>query len=209
MNKIWYRFSCEKEKFELDFRNTKISVEEVKKLVVERRNMKVPPEPFELKISNEETKKELEDKDYVMPMEYLIIKRYPKYKFDNNYKDTVREPKDIPLNNERASGKDVLQKLTRYSEPLEKIKQKLNKEKLISQFKCPICSKFDEKTISNLIITKCCKETFCLDCYNKNENQCIKCQKSKIGYVPKNTEYSQKLCFLLGKTSARASRTMV
>ena len=184
MNAIYYRFYSEKDFYEIRFNTTEMSIGDIKKEIIQRRNMYKCPEPFDLIFLDEENSTIIEDKDLVKPMKHLIIKRYPHYKKDTNFVPIVRDPRDISMtktneNNRRGE----LQQIMRYTDPLEKIAKKLHREMINKQFKCQICSKFDEETLFNPIITFCCKETFCLNCYNKDEMKCPKCNSTKFGCV--------------------------
>ena len=155
MNAIWYRFYSEKDSYEIRFNTTEMSIGDIKKEIINRRNMLKYPENFDLIFYDEETSAEIEDKDLVKPMKHLIIKRFPHYKRENNFVQIVRDPRDISMtktneNNRRGE----LQQVVRYSEPLEKISKKLNRDMLNKQFKCQLCSKFNEETLFNPIIKK-------------------------------------------------------
>ena len=144
------------------------------------------PENFDLLFFDEENSKPIGDKDLIKPMQHLIIKRFPHYKRDN-FVQYVRDPHDIPMNkiNENGFRRGEPQKIIRYTEPLEKIKKKLNREMINKQFKCRLCEKFDDDTLFNVVISLCCKQTYCLNCYNKDENKCPNpnCGSIKKGYV--------------------------
>ena len=187
MNTIWYRFYSEKDSYQIPFNTTEISIGDIKKEIEKRRNMYKFPENFDLIFYDEENFEKIEDKDLVKPMKHLIIKRFPQYKRENNFVQIVRDPHDIPMNkiNENGFRRGEPQKIIRYTEPLEKIKKKLNREMINKQFKCRFCDKFDDETLFNAVISLCCKETYCLNCYNKNENKCpnSNCGKEKRGYV--------------------------
>ena len=187
MNTIWYRFYSEKDSYQIPFNTTEISIGDIKKEIEKRRNMYKFPENFDLIFYDEENFSEIGDKDLVKPMKHLIIKRFPQYKRENNFVQIVRDPHDIPMNkiNENGFRRGEPQKIIRYTEPLEKIKKKLNREMINKQFKCRLCEKFDDDTLFNVAISLCCKETYCLNCYNKDENKCPNpnCGKIKKGYV--------------------------
>ena len=74
---------------------------------------------------------------------------------------------------------------------------KSNNNSLISE----TSSKFNEETLFNPIITLCCKETFCLNCYNINEDKCPKCNSNKKGYVRNDSvsELIKKLLNIIDK----------
>ena len=77
---------------------------------------------------------------------------------------------------------------------------------LNKQFKCKICDKFEENIYNNPIITLCCKETFCLDCYNKND-KCPFCKNDKKGFVKNEAESNliNKLLEILNKKEEEAA----
>ena len=186
MNTIWYRFYSEKDSYQIPFNTTEISIGDIKKEIEKRRNMYKFPENFDLLFFDEENSKPIGDKDLIKPMQHLIIKRFPHYKRDN-FVQYVRDPHDIPMNkiNENGFRRGEPQKIIRYTEPLEKIKKKLNREMINKQFKCRLCEKFDDDTLFNVVISLCCKQTYCLNCYNKDENKCPNpnCGSIKKGYV--------------------------
>lgn len=187
MNTIWYRFYSEKDSYQIPFNTTEISIGDIKKEIEKRRNMYKFPENFDLIFYDEENFEKIGDKDLIKPMKHLIIKRFPQYKRENNFVQIVRDPHDIPMNkiNENGFRRGEPQKIIRYTEPLEKIKKKLNREMINKQFKCRLCEKFDDDTLFNVVISLCCKETFCLNCYNKDENKCPNpnCGSIKKGYT--------------------------
>ena len=192
-NSIWYRFSSEKVSYEIPFNTIAISIKDIRPIIVNRRNMKNCPEKFDLVFSDEETPEiEMDEKDLVRPMKHLIVKRLPHYSREKTFKDEVKDPKDIILhkNNDNNLRRGELQQVKRYTEPLEKISKFLNKELLNKQFKCKICNKFDENVYNNYIISLCCKETFCLSCYNNDKEICPFCKNNLKGYVKNDAEIS-------------------
>ena len=84
--------------------------------------------------------------------------------------------------NENIIRKDELQQIKRYKEPLEKISKYLRKEIIYKQFKCKICENLNEDSYNNFIISLCCKETYCLNCYNKDDEKCPFC-KEVVKYI--------------------------
>ncbi len=97
MNAIWYRFYSEKDSYEIHFDTTEMSIEDIKKQIKIRRNMFKSPEIFDLIFYDEEDSKKIDDKDIVKPMKHLMVKRFPKYRLENNFKSIVRDPQDISL----------------------------------------------------------------------------------------------------------------
>ena len=191
-NSIWYRFSSEKESYQITFDTTDISIIDIKQKIIRRRNMIKFPEEFDLIFYDEENPLvKIEDKDLIKPMKHLIVKRLPRYyNKRTNFVKIIREPKDffVNKNNENIIRKDELQQIKRYKEPLEKISKYLKKEIIYKQFKCKLCEKLDEESYNNFIITLCCKETFCLNCYNKDNEKCPFCKEQKKGYVKNEAE---------------------
>ena len=191
-NTIWYRFYSEKDSYEIHFNTNAMSIADIKKKIIDRRNMHKFPEIFDLIFYDEEDSKKIDDKDLVKPMKHLMVKRFPKYRLENNFKSIVRDPQDISLYkiNENGLKRVEPQQIVRYTEPLEKIMKKLNREIINKQFKCKLCQKDDNETLLNPVIFLCCKETFCLNCYNKNENNCPNqnCRKTKVGYIKNEAE---------------------
>ena len=189
-NSIWYRFSSEKVSYEIKFETTDIPVKDVKNKIIKRRNMIKYPERFDLIFYDEENpSKEIEENHLIKPMKHLIVKRIPHYSREANFRKEIKDPKDIPMNkmNENGLRRGELQQIIRYKEPLEKIARYLKKDLLNKQFRCKLCEKFDQETYNNFIISKCCKETFCLNCYNK-EAKCPSCKSDKIGFVKNEAE---------------------
>lgn len=199
MNTIWYRFYSEKDSYEIHFDTTEMSIEDIKKQIKIRRNMFKSPENFDLIFYDEENFIEIEDKDLVKPMKHLIIKRFPHYKRENNFVKIVRDPHDISMSktNENGFRTGELQKIVRYTEPLEKIMKRLNKDILKKQFECKLC----HEKLLNAVIFLCCKETFCINCYNKDDNICPNCKKRKTGFAKNEAEMNlvKKLLDILEK----------
>jgi len=190
-NSIWYRFSSEKESYQITFDTIDISIRDIKQKIIRRRNMIKFPEEFELIFYDEENPEiEIEDKDLIKPMKHLIVKRLPRYSRKSSFIKIIREPKDFYINkmNENIIRKDELQQIKRYKEPLEKISKYLRKEIIYKQFKCKICENLNEDSYNNFIISLCCKETYCLNCYNKDDEKCPFCKEPKKGYVKNEAE---------------------
>ena len=97
-NSVYYRFSSEKKRFCINFNTTEISLLDITKEIIRRRNMKGAPEEFEF-LFYDENKELIEDKNKkIKPLKLLTIKRVPKYKVDNSgFVEIIRDPKDIPL----------------------------------------------------------------------------------------------------------------
>ena len=189
-NSIWYRFSSEKVSYEIKFETTDIPIKDIKNKIIKRRNMVKYPERFDLIFYDEENPdEEIGENHLIKPMKHLIVKRLPHYIKEANFKKEIKDPKDILMNkmNENGLRRGELQQIIRYKEPLEKISRYLKKDLLNKQFRCKICEKFEEETYNNLIITLCCKDTFCLNCYNK-EIKCPSCKNDKIGFVKNEAE---------------------
>ena len=187
MSSIWYRLYSEKNWSDFSFPNKVIQIGDIKQEIIKRKNMSKAPEEFVF-LFYDENGKYLPEDFKVEPMKRLIIKRFPSYKFSHDFVPVVSDPREIlKKSNERGE----LQQTVRYYEPLEKIANKLSLEMINKIFKCKLCIKTDIETLTNYnpIITFCCKETICLDCYNKNENNiCPFCKNQKKGYVPNVSE---------------------
>ena len=54
MNTIWYRFYSEKDSYEIHFNTTEMSIGDIKKEIIQRRNMYKFPENFDLLFYDEE-----------------------------------------------------------------------------------------------------------------------------------------------------------
>ena len=207
-NSIWYRFSSEKDPYEIRFDTIEISIKDIKKEIISRRNMVTFPEKFDLKFYDEENPSiEKKEEERIKPMKHLIVRRLPNY-LEKDFKSEIRDPSDIAMNkiNEYGLKRGEMQQMMRYNEPLEKIILYINKEMLNKQFKCKICDKFEENIYNNPIITLCCKETFCLDCYNKND-KCPFCKNDKKGFVKNEAESNliNKLLEILNKKEEEAA----
>ena len=204
-NSIWYRFQSEKDSYEITFDTTYISIKDIRQNIIRRRNMIKYPEKFDLIFYDEENpNKEIEDKEPIKPMKHLIVKRLPHYYYkDYNFIKEIKEPKDFMMNKiiDNTLKRSELQQIKRFREPLEKIAKFLRKEILYKQFKCKNCEKFEEDIYNNYIITLCCKETICLNCYNKEEEICPLCKNEKKGYVKNESEINlvKKLLGILTK----------
>ena len=202
-NSIWYRFSSEKDAYDIRFDTINISIKDIKKEIINRRNMLNYPEKFLLKFYDEDNPSiQLKDEDLIEPMRKLRVKRIPKYIEDSGFQYIVKDPRDIPLNkiNENNLKRGEMLQIVRYNEPLEKISKYLNKEMLNKQFRCRLCNNLDENTYNNFIITLCCKENFCMNCYNKN-NICPCCKNEKKGCQKNEAEIKliNKLLEILNK----------
>ena len=152
-NTIYYRFSCENKKYKINFDTTEISIGDIKKEIIQRRNMSDKrPEDFKL-IFYDEKKNEIKNDDYkVGPLTKLTIKRFPLYKFeDNKFIKDISDPNQIPLTKgiEFNRIRRNQYQLFNTSEPLEKIGYKLNLDILQEKFQCRICKK---KKIMNINI---------------------------------------------------------
>ena len=188
MNTIWYRFYSEKDSYEIHFNTTEMSIGDIKKEICQRRNMYKSPEIFDLIFYDEENLVEIKDKDLIKPMKHLLIKRLPHYKREPSFAP-ILTPKNISMIkvNDNGLRRVEPQKIVRYTEPLEKVMKKLNREIINKQFRCQICQKSDNETLFSPIISLCCKETYCINCYNNNGN-CPKCKNPKSGYVKNEPE---------------------
>ncbi len=182
MNTISYRFYSEKEFYEIRFPNMEMSIEDITSEIIKKRNMHNPPESLEFIFYYEENLNQVIDKTTrIQPMKRLIVKRFPRYKFNSNFIPYVKEPSEISMNT-----KNEAQATKRFSDPLEKIAEKLTKGMINKLFKCRICQKddsIDPNYVYESIITFCCKETICKNCFEKSEKNCPFCHGEKKGYT--------------------------
>ena len=76
-NTIYYRFSCEKKNYNINFDTTEISIGDIKKEIIKRRNMNDKcPEKFELIFYKENNEQITSDNYKVGPLQKLIIKNF-------------------------------------------------------------------------------------------------------------------------------------
>ena len=215
-NTIYYRFSCENKKYKINFDTTEISIGDIKKEIIQRRNMSDKrPEDFKL-IFYDEKKNEIKNDDYkVGPLTKLTIKRFPLYKFeDNKFIKDISDPNQIPLTKgiEFNRIRRNQYQLFNTSEPLEKIGYKLNLDILQEKFQCRICKKKEDNEYKYLpVITLCCYETICKNCYDKKEEKnCPFCKKEKKGIIPNNSEleFKEKLYEVYEKMKENAKKQL-
>ena len=159
-------------------------------------------------------KNEIKNDDYkVGPLTKLTIKRFPLYKFeDNKFIKDISDPNQIPLTKgiEFNRIRRNQYQLFNTSEPLEKIGYKLNLDILQEKFQCRICKKKEDNEYKYLpVITLCCYETICKNCYDKkDENECPFCKKEKNGIIPNNSEkeFKEKLYEVYEKMKENAKQ---
>ena len=84
-NTIYYRFKSEKRKYTLTFEQTELSIGDIKKSIIKRRNMEKFPEKFELIILDEKSNDRFNDDNVkIEPLRTLLIERVPWYKLNKN-----------------------------------------------------------------------------------------------------------------------------
>lgn len=186
VNFIYYQFKSEKQEFKIDFETTEISIFDIKRKIVERRNMNKFPEKFELLFYDQDmtliNKDSKDDNIKIQPHTKLFVKRVPYYMLSQTFKEVIYDIKDkdeFNTVNSRAQGqseeaifstadKESFEFLIRYlckgkEQPL------FNKEAIKSFFTCKHCYK--SKIISNTylenyadILMCCCGESLCEKC---------------------------------------------
>ena len=212
-NTIYYRFSCENKKYNINFDTTEISIGDIKKEIIKRRNMNDKcPEKFELIFYKENNEQITSDNFKVEPLQKLIIKRFPSYRLSSQFIKEVTDPSQIPLTKgiEFNRIRRNQYQFVNASEPLGKIGLKLTLDILQDKFKCRICQRKEDNEYKYLpVITLCCYETICKNCYDKkDENECPFCKKEKNGIIPNNSEkeFKEKLYEVYEKMKENAKQ---
>ena len=200
-NTIYYRFSCENKKYNINFDTTEISIGDIKKEIIKRRNMNDKcPEKFELIFYKENNEQITSDNFKVEPLQKLIIKRFPSYRLSSQFIKEVTDPSQIPLTKgiEFNRYRRNQYQLVNASEPLEKIGPKLTLDILQEKFKCRICQRKEDNEYKYLpVITLCCYETICKNCYDKIDENDFEIQKEmeqekfSNNNNPNNINYTQ------------------
>lgn len=183
-NTIYYRFKSEKKKYSINFDTTEISIADIKKEIIKRRNMEKVPEKFEL-IFYDENNNELRDENYkVEPLKLLNIKRIPWYKLSNTFIEVIHDPSEISslrfsdfVITARKSNQITM---VNFIDPLEKIQHKLSNETLLKIFGCKICQSVE----NDPVILNCCGETICEKCANEKDFKCMFCEEIGKGHMP-------------------------
>jgi hypothetical protein len=183
-NTIYYKFKSEKKKYSINFDLAEISIADIKKEIIRRRNMEKVPEKFEL-LFFDENNNEIRDENYkIEPLKLLFIKRIPWYKLSNTFVDKIRDPSEI--SSLRFSDfvvtarKANVSTLVNIIDPLEKIQSKVSIENFNAFYSCKICTKeeFDP------VILNCCGDTVCSKCASEVKNKCQLCEENFKGYMP-------------------------
>lgn len=185
-NTIYYRFKSEKKKFSINFDTTEISIGDIKKEIIRRRNMEKAPEKFEL-LCFDENNNEIRDENYkIEPLKLLMIKRIPWYKLSNTFVESIRDPNEI--SSMRFSDFAVnTKKITtvNFLDPLEKINNKINLEIIAKKFGCSICTKLE----NDPVILFCCGNTICEKCANESiDKKCFLCTEIVKGFMANKKE---------------------
>lgn len=194
-NEIRYRFYSEKNTCRITFNTSTISISDIKNEIKSRYKIKdgKSQEDLDLLIFDKNLNP-LSNDTKVKSLTSLIVKKFPKYKINNNNELIleVSDPKQISFtkgNEFKFLNKQHKTKI----DPLEKLLNKITKDKIYDYFKCKICKKKEEGNYKYLpIITLCCFETICKDCFDNKNNVCVVCGKQKIGFAPNQHEFSLK-----------------
>ena len=182
-NTIYYRFKSEKRKYTLTFEQTELSIGDIKKSIIKRRNMEKFPEKFELIILDEKSNDRFNDDNVkIEPLRTLLIERVPWYKLNKNsqFREILCDQTDflhfrnnnvIDTRKIETHGNNLITSLRQY-DPLEKIILKINFDNVKKQFSCKLCGKLDGEPT----LTTCCGETACDSCIkNKLINEKYYC----------------------------------
>jgi len=189
LNTIYYRFQSEKKKYSINFNTTEISIGDIKKEIVRRRNLEKVPEKIELIFYNENNEEIRDDNIKINPLQMLCIKRIPSYKTFSNFVEIVRDPSDISSSkfgdmNFHMQNKTEKNTIHTY-DPIEKIIPKINFDILKKKFSCNNCGNTEDK----FFILSCCGETVCDKCKNRMENTneaCKACDEKPRIFMPNN-----------------------
>jgi hypothetical protein len=183
-NTIYYKFKSEKKKYSINFDTTEISIGDIKKEIIKRRNMEKVPEKFEL-IFYDENNNEIRDENFkIEPLKLLIIRRIPWYKLTNTFMDKIRDPTEISslrfsdfVITTRKSNITTIN----YIDPLDKV-QRLSKDVIYDHFSCKLCKGIEDDPF----IMMCCGNTTCEKCAEKTKKAeiCEICKESYKGNMP-------------------------
>ena len=202
-NTIYYKFKSEKKKYSINFDTTEISIGDIKKEIIKRRNMEKVPEKFELIFYDENENEIRDDNHKVEPLKLLVIKRIPWYKLTTSFVESVRDPKEISSLRFSEFG-TVARKNpathVNYIDPIEKIQSRLTKESVGNAFNCKSCARID----SDPVILLCCGETVCEECSLqkfKKGDKCLLCGDAVKGHMPnkKVKELKERIIFLVNR----------
>ena len=102
LNFIYFQFRSEKQEYKINFETTEISLFDIKRKIIERRNMNKFPEKFELiffdknlNLINEDMKN---DSIKIQPHTKLYVKRVPFYMLSHSFRQIIYDKKDEILN---------------------------------------------------------------------------------------------------------------
>jgi hypothetical protein len=203
-NTIYYKFKSEKKKYSINFDMTEISIGDIKKEIIRRRNMEKVPEKFEL-IFYDENGNEIRDENYkIEPLKLLTIRRIPWYKLTNNFIERIRDPAEISslrFSDFGITAKKANITQINYFDPLEKIQSRINKETVYNIFSCKVCGKLEGV---DPVILLCCGDTICENCAiekNAKGTKCPSCGEIGKGYVlnKKVKELKERILGILNK----------
>lgn len=210
LNTIYYRFQSEKKKYSINFNTTEISIGDIKKEVVRRRNLEKVPEKIELIFYNENNEEIRDDNIKINPLQMLCIKRIPSYKTFSNFVDTVRDPSDISSSRFGDMNFHLQQHKTQKNpvhtyDPIEKIIPKINFDILKKKFSCNNCGNTEDK----FFVLSCCGETVCDKCRNRMENTseaCKACDEKPRLFMPNNpiSEFKDRIISIIQRKKAKA-----
>ncbi len=206
-NTIYYRFKSEKRKYTLNFEQTEISIGDIKKLIIRRRNMEKYPEKFELIIMDERTNDRFPDEVKIEPLRTLLIERVPFYKLNPSFREFICDSTDIPnfntntfLEQKKIDSQLPNQFLNQKQyDPLEKILLKINLDTIKAQFSCKFCGKLEGEPM----LTVCCGQTACELCIKRKViNEKIYCPfgcETELNYLnnQREKELRERLVYML------------
>src|SRR5574343_4685 len=94
LNTIYYKFKSEKKKYSINFETTELSIGDIKKIIIKRRNLEKPESVL---IFYDENMNRIngDDNFKIEPLRLLIIKRLPSDKTTKTYTDMMDDQRDI------------------------------------------------------------------------------------------------------------------
>ena len=205
-NTIYYRFKSEKKKYSINFDTTEISIGDIKKEIIKRRNMEKVPERFELIFYNENNEEIRDENVKINPLQMLCIKRIPFYKLSSNFVETIIDPSDIGSTRfgdmTFMPHKTLNNPIYNY-DPIEKIIPKINFDVFKKKFSCNICFNTEEK----FFVLSCCGESICEKCKNKIQplqQNCKFCDDKTSLYMPNNSigEFRDRIINIINKKNS-------
>lgn len=203
LNFINFQFKSEKQVYKIDFETTEISIFDIKRRIIELRNMTKYPEKFELLFYDQENKllnkDQKDDNVKVQPHTKLTIKRVPNFLINPTFKDTLYDMKEnnlltsLSLNkegeNKRKDGSCFeVEDQERYSSLLEYINSPSIKQVLLQK------DQKDQKEEESKIL-------FSKD-HIKNSFKCNHCYKIRLFNTNSNTinSYADIIMFCCGES---------